>query len=238
MGRLRAASYNTPAQQLTQSLIEKGRQAYLSDRLLTPADDNANLYFQAALGRDPGNFDAIQGIAQIVETYADWAWQKALQGQYVSAQKYLDSASSVNPQDPLIDEYSSRISDLRLKRKQQAEQRQLRQRRLAEQRQVQTSATDASEEPDANTGNLADEEATPGVFALPKDLFTLSDDEILVKIQPIIDAVTATQSGLDINWPNDKQARLIYQIINSRTDFRVRGMIYHRARYNVELQQD
>ncbi|BFM49024.1 hypothetical protein [Marinomonas sp. THO17] len=221
----------TPAQQLTRSLIEKGRKAYLADRLLTPEDDNANLYFQAALGRDPGNFDAIQGIAQIVETYTDWAWQKALQGQYVSAQKFLESASSVNPQDPLIDEFASRIADLRFNRSQPKEHKKPTRSASGQPTQDQISDHLAAEE----SANI---EQTPGVFVLPKDLFTLSEDEILAKIQPIIEVVTATHSRLDINWPNDKQARLIYQIINSRTDFRVRAMIYHRARYNVELQQE
>ncbi|KZN14682.1 hypothetical protein [Marinomonas sp. TW1] len=220
----------TPAQQLTQSLIKKGRQALLADRLLTPAEDNANLYFQAALGRDPGNFEATQGIAQIVEIYTDWAWRKAQARHYRQAEKYLDSARSVNAQDPLIVEMSSRIKDLKLKRQQQAEQAKQK-RAKAQQNTAPASSSESQTEPSA-----AEQD---GVFTLPKDLFTLSEDEIVVKIQPIINAVAATQSRLEINWPNDKQARLIYQIINSRvTDFRVRAMIFHRARYTVVLQQD
>ncbi|WP_394178682.1 hypothetical protein [Marinomonas posidonica] len=220
----------TPAQQLTQSLIEKGRQAMLSDRLLTPAEDNANLYFQAALGRDPGNFEATQGIAQIVEIYTDWAWQKAQYRQYRQAEKYLDSARSVNAQDPLIVEINSRIEDLKLKRQQQAEQ-------AKQRRAVALKDTDRSTATESQSESSVTEQ--DGVFTLPKDLFTLSEEEIVVKIQPIINAVAATQSRLEINWPNDKQARLIYQIINSRvTDFRVRAMIFHRARYTVVLQQD
>lgn len=220
----------TPAQQLTQSLIKKGRQAMLADRLLTPAEDNANLYFQAALGRDPGNFEATQGIAQIVEIYTDWAWQKAQARQYRQAEKYLDSARSVNAQDPLIVEMNSRIQDLKLKRQQQAEQAK-QNRAKAQQNAGNASSSESQTEPSAAQQD--------GVFTLPKDLFTLSEEEIVVKIQPIINAVAATQSRLEINWPNDKQARLIYQIINSRvTDFRVRAMIFHRARYNVVLQQD
>ncbi|AEF54131.1 hypothetical protein [Marinomonas posidonica] len=220
----------TPAQQLTQSLIENGRLALLADRLLTPEEDNANLYFQAALGRDPGNFDAIQGIAQIVEIYTDWAWQKAQNRQYRQAGKYLDRARSVNAQDPLIVEMNSRIEDLKLKRQQQAAQAKQRQAKV-QKNTVSSSSAASQTEP-----SVAEQE---GVFRLPKDLFTLSEKEIVVKIQPIINAVAATQSRLEINWPNDKQARLIYQIINSRvTDFRVRAMIFHRARYTVALQQD
>ncbi|MBU2412854.1 MAG: hypothetical protein KKB49_08570, partial [Gammaproteobacteria bacterium] len=78
-----------------------------------------------------------------------------------------------------------------------------------------------------------------GQFLLPETLFSLSEEEIIAKIQPIIDEVATADRPIAIYWPNDKEARLIYQIINSRVpEFRVRAMTYHRADYMVELQQD
>ncbi|QUX95273.1 hypothetical protein C0J08_07495 [Marinomonas sp. CT5] len=206
----------TKFEKLTQHLIQQGKQALSEQRLLTPAEDNANLYFQAALGRDPGNFQAIQGIAAIVDTYTQWAWQAARNRDYNKAERYLDSARSVNPGDPMIVEMASRVSDLKAKRQQAAK---------ADKNQAKSEALP----------NIAKE----GQYFLPKTLFSLSDDEIIAKIQPIIDEVAKTDRPIAIYWPNDKEARLIYQIINSRVpEFRVRAMTYHRADYMVELQKD
>ncbi|MBJ7539129.1 hypothetical protein [Marinomonas transparens] len=202
----------TSAQKITQRLIKQGDQALAAKRLLTPEDDNANLYFQAALGREPGNFEAIHGIASIVDLYTQWAWEAARSRSYSAAARYLELARFVNPEDALIVEVSSRIKDLRSQREQ-------RRKKVTKKKQP--------------------KELKEGQYLLPKNLFSLSEDEIIAKIQPIIDEVIQTKDSLAIYWSNDKEARLIYQIINSRVeDFRVRGMIYHRADYMVELQQD
>lgn len=219
------------AEQLTQNLIERGNQALSGNRLVTPEEDNANMYFQAALGRDPGNFYAIQGISKIVDLYTEWAWQAALNRQYSQASRYLDLARSVNSEDPVLLEMSSRIKDLR------------------ERRSVSNTASNAPQNSVSNdstsTNDSQDtkgERQVPleeGQFRLPKDLFSRSEEDIILQIQPIIDQVSALQSSIVIYWPNDKEARLLYQIINSRvTEFRVRAMTYHRADYRVELQQD
>lgn len=204
----------TPYEQLTAHLLHLGEKALEEDRLLTPEDDNANLYFQAVLGRDPGNYRAIQGVVAIVDTYCQWAWKMAQERNYRKAQRYLDSARSANPQDPLIQEMDTRIENLKQKRK-----------------------TVQEHAPKPTTPSP--EESNPDAFILPEDLFSLSDDEILAKIQPIVNKVENEQRPIDIYWPNDKEARLIYQIINSHvSEFRVRAMIYHSAKYMVKLQQD
>jgi len=200
------------AELLTQHLIAQGESALSTERLLTPEDDNANLYFQAALGRDPGNFKATQGIAAIVDVYTQWAWDAARHRNYIKSARYLDSARSVNSEDPVLIEMTSRISDLKARRARAAK------------------VVYKKPEP---------KEPQEGQYLLPENLFSLSEDEIITNIQPIIDEVAKTEQAIKIYWPNDKQARLIYQIINSRvTAFRVRAMIYHRADYMVELQQD
>lgn len=202
----------TPYQLVTLNLIELGEIALAAERLLTPVDDNANLYFQAALGRDKGNFRATQGIANIVDIYTEWAWGAAKARNYQKAERYLEDARSVNPEDPLIVEMTSRIIDLKTQRKRTVKQKQ------------------KAPEP---------VELKEGQYLLPKTLFSLTEDEIISEIQPIIDAVAKTGQPLEIYWPNDKEARLIYQIINSRIpEFRVRAMTFRRASHMVELQQD
>ena len=210
---------STAFERLTQRLIQQGEAALSAERLLTPVDDNANLYYQAALGRDPGNFRAIQGITAIVDVYTGWAWEAAKNRDYKQAGRYLDSARSVNPEDPAIIEMASRVSDLKVRRDQQAA-------RVSKSKPESTE----SKEPKA---------PKEGQFLLPETLFSMSEDEIIATIQPIIDEVAKMDRPLAIYWPNDKEARLIYQIINSRVpEFRVRAMTYHRADYMVELQQD
>jgi hypothetical protein len=209
----------TTSEQLTQHLIEKGEGALAAERLLTPVEDNANLYFQAALGRDPGNYRAILGISAIVDVYTQWAWESALRREYARSSRYMDSAKSVNPEDPAIEEMTSRISDLQKRRAQ-----------VAKVSKKQSSQPSSKEAP---------KPLTEGQYLLPKTLFSMTEDEIISHIQPIIDKVAQADRPLAIYWPNDKEARLIYQIINSRvTEFRVRAMTYHRADYMVELQQD
>ncbi|MCV2403299.1 hypothetical protein OFY17_10445 [Marinomonas sp. C2222] len=210
-------------EKITLGLIERGEQALAARRLLTPEEDNANLYFQAALGRDPGNFEATQGIANIVELYGEWAWQAAQGRNYRQASRYLESARSVNSQDPLINEIDLRIQDLQQKRLDEA-------RHAAQQQKKKTLAANDDQEQSKQQEN---------VYFLPKELFSLSDDEVLELLQPIIDKVNEQRAPIAISWAKDKEARLLYQIINSRTpEFRLRAMIFHRTDYKIELQQD
>lgn len=200
----------TPYELVTHNLLDQGERALASEQLLTPENDNANLYFQVALGRDPGNYRAIQGIANIVDIYTDWAWIAAKGRDYQKAERYLDYARSVNPEDPLIVEMTSRITGLKTSPKRTVKQ---------------------------EKKTLAPLELKERQYILPKTLFSLTEDEIITEIQPIIDIVSQTGQSLEIYWPNDKEARLLYQIINSRIPkFRVRAMTYRQANYMVELQ--
>lgn len=217
-----------PLDKMTQRLIKLGQEAFAEDRLLTPEEDNANLYFQVVLGRDPGNYQATMGLVDIVDKYLQWAWQSAQQGDYHKAQLYLGNAKSVNPEDPSIAEMTTRIANLKAQQEQKAQQAQ--------------TADQASkfEQPKSVT---LEAKSTPvakdGQFYLPSNLFSLSETEILAKLQPIIDRVAKDKKAIDIDWPNDKEARLLYQIINSRvSEFRVRAMIYHRSDYMIELQKN
>lgn len=204
---------------ITQALLERGDHALAKLRLLTPEEDNANLYYQAALGRSPGNYRATMGIASIVEQYCNWALAAARAGNQVSVRHYLEQAKLVNPQDPLIGQAQRQI--------------------LAGD--VWPKSTSLAPDLKGDESITSDKEtgvAQPlSQVILPESLFSLSEEEILARMQPIIDELNRQQRRIEINWPSDKEARLIYQIINSRTPaYRVRAMIYHRPSYSVEFR--
>ncbi|CUB02469.1 hypothetical protein [Marinomonas fungiae] len=204
VGTLRQVS---ATDQITKDLVKMGQIALAENRLLKPEGDNANFFFQVALGRDPGNYQATLGIATIVERYLAWAANAAKTQDIASARRYLDAAKQVNPRDPLIGEVEAQIQQIQVQKKRQT---------VA----VTTSPT--------NSGNL---------FYLSENLFQLSEEKILAQIQPIIDRVDLTKGSLEIYWPNDKEGRLLYQIINSRTpDFRVRAMTFNSSRRAIEVK--
>jgi len=196
---------------ITLRLLDLGAAALANQKLLTPEDDNANLYFQAALGREPDNTQAQAGLDEIIHFYTAWALDKAKQGQNTSARKYLAAASFVDIKNPLIQETKKQIKDWR-----------------------------AGIRPKVRATKLAKKKtkAVQNTFYLPQDLFSLSEALVIQKLQPIIDRIEKDQLNIEIFWPNDKEARLLYRIINSRTeDFRVRGMIYRRAQHMIEVKQ-
>ncbi|SBS26465.1 hypothetical protein MAQ5080_00527 [Marinomonas aquimarina] len=193
--------------QMTADLVKMGQIALAENRLLRPDGDNANLYFQVALGRDPGNYDATLGIAAIVERYLAWAVNAAKRQDLVSARRYLASAKQVNPRDPLITEVEQQIQQI----------------------QVQSKRLKLTAE--------AQPMASENLFNLSDNLFQLGEEKILAQIQPIIERVGLTKGSLEIYWPNDKEGRLLYQIINSRTpDFRVRAMTFQSSRHVIEVK--
>lgn len=193
--------------QITADLVKMGQIALAENRLLTPEGDNANLFFQVALGRDPGNYQATLGIAEIVERYLAWAVNAAKEQDMAAAKRFIAAAQQVNPRDPLIAEVEARVQQVQAQAKRQ---------KLA----IATQATGAE-----NLFNLSD------------NLFQLSEEKILAQIQPIIDRVEQTKGSIEIYWPSDKEGRLLYQIINSRTpNFRVRAMTFHSSRHVIEVK--
>ena len=194
---------------ITMRLLELGNIALANQKLLTPEEDNANLYFQAALGREPNNTAALKGIEEIIRFYTGWALDKAKQGHNQSARQYLDSARFVDSASPLISQTQQEIKDWR---------------------------NGVRAKPQVVKANQP--KRLQNKFYLPQNLFSLSEALVIQKLQPIIDRIKKDQLNIEIFWPNDKEARLLYQIINSRIDtFRVRGMIYRRAQHMIEVKQ-
>ena len=197
---------------IVERLLKEGEYALSELRLITPEEDSANLYFQAVLGRDPTNKVAQRGLATMVAYYTDWAWQKSLNKQHKAAEEFLLLAKLVNPDDPLIGQTTARMTAYHAQRAGKV-------------------VAKAVVPQEIKAPNL-------NQFLLPSNLFSLSDEEVLVELQPILDRLVDNTVKIDINWPIDKEARLLYQIINSRTEhFRVRAMIYHRQNHMIEIKQ-
>ncbi|MBM6549662.1 hypothetical protein [Marinomonas ostreistagni] len=197
---------------ITANLLRSGQQALARNHLLTPEGDNANLYFQVVLGRDPGNYQATLGIAEIVDRYLAWAVGAAERGDSATAKHFLQQARTVNSGDPAILEAEQRVRNL-----------------------AQTSAAERKQ----TVQNPSASSQSDAFFGLPKDLFERSDEQVLAVLQPIIDQVAATQAAIEIHWSNDREGRLLYQIINSRTpEFRVRAMIHRSQQHSVEVKDN
>jgi len=78
-------------------LLELGDRALRDDRLLTPVDDSAYDYYQAALKVAPGHPAARHGLDRLVDRYIALASEAAQRGQYDRARNILERAKFVNP---------------------------------------------------------------------------------------------------------------------------------------------
>ena len=80
-------------------LLANGLRSLRSYRLLTPKNDNANLYFQRVLKLDPGNSDALHGIEQIVARYTALATNALDQNDKENAERYIARGLQISPND-------------------------------------------------------------------------------------------------------------------------------------------
>jgi type II secretory pathway predicted ATPase ExeA len=80
-------------------LLAHGLRSLNSNRLLTPEDDNAYLYFQQVLELDPGNSDALHGIEQIVARYTALAINALDVNDKETAERYITRGFYISPND-------------------------------------------------------------------------------------------------------------------------------------------
>lgn len=114
-----------PEDPIIRNLLSLGNDALKRRALLTPEEDNANMYFQVILGRDPDNKDAKRGLSQIVSFYTDWAFRAAKLGQYTAAKKHMEAAKRVNADDPLIATTQQKIDDWHQGKRPQTQKKQV-----------------------------------------------------------------------------------------------------------------
>ncbi len=101
----------TKEQQVINMLILNGEYTLSQNQLLTPTNDNAYDYFRAALKLDPNNTRAKGGLQGIVMRYVDLARQAAARGNYPQATTMLNNARIVDPNNLLIKEVSTALTE-------------------------------------------------------------------------------------------------------------------------------
>ena len=77
-------------------LLQQGERALADDRLMTPEDDSAHLYYTQALELTPENADAREGLERIVERYIHLTRLAIERGQWARARSMLARATLVD----------------------------------------------------------------------------------------------------------------------------------------------
>ncbi len=94
-------------------LLTEAEIAIQKKRLTTPVEDNAYLRYLQVLAEDPGNNEAEQGIARIVETYLGWAVEAINRDQFSRASSMLNKANSLDEANPAIKTLRHRLATAR-----------------------------------------------------------------------------------------------------------------------------
>lgn len=85
--------------QVVTALKWLGRKSLEESKLTTPPEDNAHYYFSRLLELDPGNAQAVEGIADIGRRYAQMAETQIRRGNYSAAETYLSEGLRVDPRN-------------------------------------------------------------------------------------------------------------------------------------------
>ena len=80
----------------------KARFAMESDKLTTPEEDNAYLYYQEVIELVPDHEGARQGLTEIANRHADLAEQAIDRFEYVKAERYVSEGLRVQPDNPRL----------------------------------------------------------------------------------------------------------------------------------------
>ncbi len=95
--------------QVTTALAWLARRSLADNRLTSPPEDNAYYYFNRLLEVEPGNPEALQGIARVAGAYADMAEQAVRQKDYPRAEQYVDRGLQVDPDNKRLQVLRSNI---------------------------------------------------------------------------------------------------------------------------------
>ena len=91
-------SIRSPESEVEQYLI-KAKVAMDSDKLTTPAEDNAYFYYQEVIKLAPDDEAARHGLTEIANRYADLAEQALDRFEYVNAKHYVHEGIRVQPEN-------------------------------------------------------------------------------------------------------------------------------------------
>ena len=87
------------SEDVLKALAWLGNQSLEEYKLTYPPQDNAYYYFSRMLKLSPGNKQAVLGILEISERYADQAEQAMARNQHEEMMKYIDYGLRINPQN-------------------------------------------------------------------------------------------------------------------------------------------
>jgi|TARA_B110000263_G_C15260967_1_gene488803 hypothetical protein len=93
---------STTSNEAISTLLAKAETALANNRLTTPIDDNAYLWYLQVLAIDTQHESANTGISDIVEKYLSWAISNSDTGSAARAFDYLSKAKSVDESHPSI----------------------------------------------------------------------------------------------------------------------------------------
>lgn len=102
-----------PQQLQIYDLLQEAARALTMERLTTPARDNAHRYYQQILAIDPQNPAALQGLRKIADRYLAMADEKLQQSDVDHAERLVDRAEAVVPDNSLLNIYREKITQAR-----------------------------------------------------------------------------------------------------------------------------
>jgi hypothetical protein len=79
--------------------LRLAREALADYRLTTPEGNNAYYYYRRILEQDPDNAEALTGVAQIADTYADLTERELDRFHHRKARTYLERGLVVDPEN-------------------------------------------------------------------------------------------------------------------------------------------
>ena len=84
-----------------------------ANKLTTPMEDNAYLYYQEVIRLDPAHDEALRGLAEIANRHADLAEEAIQRFQYVKAEHYVNEGLRVQPDNPRLVALQERTNGLK-----------------------------------------------------------------------------------------------------------------------------
>ena len=95
--------------QVTTALAWLAKRSLANNRLTSPPEDNAYYYYNRLLEVDPGNRQALEGIARVAASYADLAEREIRAENYPEAQHYIELGLQIDPENKRLQVLQSNI---------------------------------------------------------------------------------------------------------------------------------